>query len=227
MPSSGAAADAPVCNAMRTAIFFVVLLAALVNPTLNAQDTRQQAPLRLTLKVTDSQYCVADDEVDGLNLKLRFSFENRTNGPIILYKMRPFPTRFMVARNLSDAAAQQYELDYSTTWYMDKAGDEADRCYKGASPTDCFTTIAPGSSYEADGEARVLAVRGDANDVPGAVKSGQHVLQLVVQTWDESGKVAQETASRWHSHGSLWYRPLTSEPLTFTIEKERTVVECK
>jgi hypothetical protein len=132
----------------------------------------------------------------------------------------------MIARNLADAAAQQYELDFTLTWYGDTGGDDGSRCYKESAPTNCFVTIAAGSSYEADGEVRVLAVRGDLKDVSGAVKSGEHVLRLVIPTWDESGKLAQEVAGRWRSHGSLWYQPLTSEPLTFTIDKERKVVEC-
>jgi len=58
------------------------------------------------------------------------------------------------------------------------------------------------------------------------VKSGEHVLQLVIPTWEESAKLGQEVAGRWRSHGVLWYQQLTSEPLTFTIDKERKVVEC-
>jgi len=163
--------------------------------------------------------------LDGLQLKLRFVYENRTTGPVILYKHSPMPSRVMVARSLRDAAAQQYELDFTQTWYTNKGSDEA-ACYKESAPGNCFVTIAAGSSYETEGEQRVFAVRGDVKDIPGAVKSGEHVLQLVIPTWDESGKLGQEVANRWRSHGSLWYRPLTSEPLTFTIDKERKVVEC-
>ena len=204
---------------MKIALIFLVFLSAFVT-----QET--QKPLRLTLKVTDSRYCVGDDEIDELQLKLRFVYENRTAGPVILYKLPPEPTRVMIARTLADAAAQQYELDFTQTWYSDKGNDEASACYKDAAPGNCFITIAAGSSYEVDGDVRVFAVRGDVKDVPGAIKSGEHALQLVVPTWSESGKLAQELATRWRAHGSLWSKPLTSEPLTFTIDKDRKVVAC-
>jgi hypothetical protein len=217
---------------MRTALVFLVFLSALVTPVdlrvaeSTTQQTQKPAPLNLRLNISDSRYCVGDDEIDGLQLKLRFVFENRSTGPVILFKRSPTPTRVMIARNLGDASAQQYELDFTMTWYSERSSDDGSACYKEVAPGNCFVTIAAGSSYETDGEVRVLAVRGDSNDVPGAVKSGEHVLQLVIPTWDESAKLAQEVAGRWHSHGVLWYQPLTSEPLTFTIDKERTVVEC-
>ena len=157
---------------------------------------------------------------------MRFVYENRTSGPVILYKHSPTPSRVMVAASLADAVAQRYELDFALTWYSEKGSDDGSACYKDSAPTNCFVVIAPGSSYEADGDVRVLAVRGDKNDVPGAVKSGEHVLQLVIPTWEESAKLGQEVAGRWRSHGVLWYQQLTSEPLTFTIDKERKVVEC-
>lgn len=204
---------------MKIALIFLVFLSAFVT-----QET--QKPLRLTLKVTDSRYCVGDDEIDGLLLKLRFVYENRTAGPVILFKSSPQPTRVMIARTLKDATAQQYEIDFTQTWYSDNGNDEPSACYKEAAPGNCFVTIAAGSSYEVDGDARVFAVRGDVKDVPGAVKSGEHALQLVVPTWSESGKLAQELTNRWRAHGTLWSKPLTSEPLTFTIDKDRTVVAC-
>ena len=207
---------------MKIALIFLVFLSALV--TFATQET--QKPLRLTLKVTDSRYCVGDDEIDGLQLKLRFVYENRTSGPVILHKLTPEPSRVMIARTLAASAAQQYEIDFTQTWYNDKGGDEVSACCKEAAPGNCFVIIAAGSSYEVDGDVRVFAVRGDVKDVPGAIKSGDHALQLVVPTWSESGKLAQELNTRWRTHGILWSKPLTSEPLTFTIDKDRKVVEC-
>lgn len=221
---------------VRTALLFLLIFVCAFAVSKNTGRAESREPvtqqqhdpsaLRLTMKLLGSQYCTGDDEIDGLLLKLRFVYENRGTAPIILYKPSPTPTRVMIARDLKNAAAQQYELDFSLTWYSDKGSDEGSSCYKGAAPTDCFVTIAAGKSYEADGEVRVFAVRGDAADVPGAVKSGEHALQLVVPTWPESGKLAQEVAGRWRSHGSLWSKALTAEPLTFTIDKERKVADC-
>jgi hypothetical protein len=221
---------------VRTALLFLLILVcafvtakdirvAESTPPLNQQQ--RDGSLWLTLKLVSSQYCTGDDEIDGLLLKLRFVYENRGTGPVILYKNPPTPTRVMISRSLRDAAAQQYELDFSLTWYSEKASDQENKCYKGAAPTDCFVTIPAGNSYEADGDVRVFAVRGDVADVPGAVKSGEHALRLVVPTWEESGKLAQELTSRWRSNGRLWSEPLTSDPLAFTVDKERKVVECK
>src|SRR4029453_14108564 len=125
---------------MKIALIFLLFLSAFVT-----QETKK--PRRLTLKVTDSRYCVGDDEIDGLQLKLRFVYENRTAGPVILYKLSPEPTRVMIARTLACSAAKQYEIDFTQTWYNDKGGDEVSACYKDAAPGNCFVTIAAGSSY--------------------------------------------------------------------------------
>jgi hypothetical protein len=222
---------------MRTALVVVLLLASVFatsnyislaeSRTTGEAQTAASPSLKLRLKLTSSQYCVGDEELDRLDLKMRFVYENSGSLPVILYKSSPMPARLMIARTVEAAVAEKFELDFTQTWYSTKGSDEGSNCYQGVAPTNCFLTVAPGASYEADGEVGVFVVRGDVRDIEGAVKSGEHVLQLVIPTWNESYKLAQEVERRWRSHGSLWSKPLKSEPLAFTVDKERTVIECK
>lgn len=213
---------------MKNVFTLVLLIACALTTSIHAQSgAAQQSALRLTLKATGSDYCVGDEELDRMDLKVQFVYENRGTSPAILYKPSPRPTRIIVARNVQDVADARFEVDSSVTWYTSEVSGEENKCYNGSVPSDCFVTIGPGSSYEVEDEVRLFVVRGDVRAIEGAVKSGEHVLQVVVPTWDESNKLAQELERRWRSHGSLWYKAIRSEPLTFTVERERKVGECK
>ena len=212
----------------KTVSILVMLIAWALATSIHAQsESAQQSMLRLTLKTTGSDYCAGDEELDRMDLKVRFVYENRGASPAILYKPSPRPTRILIARNAQEVSDARFEVDASVTWYTTKVSDAENKCYNGSVPSDCFVTIGPGSSYEVEDEVRLFVVRGDVRAIEGAVKSGEHVLQVVVPTWDESAKLAQELERRWRSHGSLWYKSIRSEPLTFTVEKERKVGECK
>ena len=213
---------------IKTVFILVILIAWALATSIHAQsESAQQSMLRLTLKTIGSDYCAGDEELDRMDLKVRFVYENRGASPAILYKPSPRPTRILIARNVQDAADERFEVESSVTWYTSKASDEESKCYSGSGPSDCFVIIGPGSSYEVEDGVRLFVVRGDVRAIEGAVKSGEHVLQVVVPTWDESTKLAQELERKWRSQGSLWYKSIRSEPLAFTVEKEREVGECK
>ena len=183
----------------------------------------QSSLLQLTLKVIDSQYCVADQELDTLRFKARLVYENRGASPVIMYKRSQLPSRILVAQNLSDAAARRYEVNSTLT----QLSSGRSKCYKGAVSSDCFVTIAPNSSFETEAIIGVFTVRDDLRDIAGAVKSGEHVLQVEVPTWHESSKLARELAIRWRRYGRLWYEPITSVPLPFTVNQKRQRTDCQ
>jgi polyferredoxin len=72
----------------------------------------------------------------------------------------------------------------------------------------------------------LFVVRGDAREITGAVKSGNHVLQVEVITWRKSNKMAKGLRARWRRYGTVWYEPITSVAVPFTVEKERKIADC-
>jgi hypothetical protein len=72
----------------------------------------------------------------------------------------------------------------------------------------------------------IFAARHDAKQIQGGITSGEHILQVEVPTWPESNELATKLRSLWQPSGCLWYEPLTSSPMSFTVEKHRKVVDC-
>jgi hypothetical protein len=187
------------------------------------RDKREpESRLQLAVKIVSSEYCRADPELDSLRLKLKLTFTNRRKEPLILYKGSSLVSRIMISRNSADAAAKRFEVSSLLT----QLTSGASRCYKGAIPTSCFVVLPPGASFEIETVVGVFAVRGDAREIAGAVKSGDHLLQVEVVTWHESDELAKNLQARWLRHGLLWYEPITSAPVEFTVSLNRNVVDC-
>lgn len=182
----------------------------------------QESPLQLTVKIVGSEYCAADSELDSLRLKVRLIYTNRGKQQLILYKGSRLISRTMISRNVADAAAKRFEVNASIT-QLTSGGD---KCYAGAAPNKCFVVLPPGASYEVEGIAGIFVVRGDAREITGAVKSGDHLLQVEVVTWNESDETAKNLRARWLRHGLLWYEPITSVPAPFTVQQQRKAVDC-
>ena len=62
--------------------------------------------------------------------------------------------------------------------------------------------------------------------IAGAVLSGKHLLQVEVPTWPESDELAKELRLRWQPSGLLWYDPVISAPVSFTVDKRHKVFDC-
>lgn len=197
-------------------------------PRLSPAITRDNPPqvegpaLQLTTKILGVEYCVGDSELDGLRVKLRLIYTNRGKQQLILYKGSRLISRIMISRNFTEAAANHFEVNSSLTQLTSGGAD----CYKDAAPGKCFVVLPPGASYKTEGIAPTFAVRGDIREIAGAVKSGDHALQVEVITWQESNEMAKELRVRWLGYGLLWYEPITSAPVPLFVQQSRKVVDC-
>jgi hypothetical protein len=185
-------------------------------------DSQKERPLQLIMKIVGEGYCIGDSELDGLWLKVRLVYTNNGKEPIILYKGSTAISRLMISHNLMEAAAKRFEINSSLTQIT--SGGE--NCYMGSVPTSCFVSLPPRACYEVETTVQVFVVRGDAREITGAVKSGDHVLQVEVPTWHESNQLANELISRWRRNGRLWHEPVMSEPIRFTVAKDHKVIDC-
>lgn len=192
-----------------------------VTPTRTAQQ-EGSLPLQLTATLIDQQYCTGDSELDSLQMKVRLTFTNISTRRLILYKGSDFISRIAISRSLEDAAAKQFEVNASVTQVTN--GKRID--FKELVPNSAFIILSPGASYEVETVVTVFAVRGDAREIAGAVTSGEHVLQVEVSTWPDSKTLAEKLRRHWQRNGCLWYDPITSVPMPFTVEKQRKVADC-
>lgn len=190
--------------------------------TLGQINTQLEQPVQLTMRTVSGEYCVGDSELDSLRLKVRLTYANKGRRRLILYEGSRLISRIMISRNFTDALAKRFEVNSSLT-QLTASGS---KCYKGAVPNDCFVILPPGASHEAETVIGLFVVRGDAREIAGAVKSGDHVVQVEVITWHESDKLAKDLRARWRRYGTVWYEPITSAPVPFTVEKQRKVADC-
>ncbi len=181
------------------------------------------ASLRLGTEILNAEYCVGDRDLDALRLSLRLTYTNRGNGPIILYKGSDLVSRITVARSIEDLAARRFEVNSSITWITRATKD----CFAGAEPSDCFVVLPPNASCETEATTGFFVVRDDDREIAGAVRSGEHVLEVQIPTWDGSNETARELRERWREYGSLWYQPVISDPLPVKVERSRKVNQCK
>jgi hypothetical protein len=179
-------------------------------------------PLKLAIDIVGQKYCTGDAELDGLQINVRFTYTNISNRRVIVYKSANLISRIMIGKTLADIEASRFQVDSSLTQLI--AGGK--NCLKGPVPSRCFVVLLPGASYQVRADIGVFAVRDDSREIAGAVRSGEHVLQVEVSTWPDSKASVGEMRHRWRRSGLLWYDPVTSAPRPFTVERERKVVDC-
>ena len=185
-------------------------------------EKKRTQPFKVAINVVDQKYCTGDADLDALRMSVRFTFTNTSNRRLILYKSANLISRIMIGETLADIEAARFQVDSSVT-ELTAGGRE---CFQGSVPSRCFVVLPPGASYEAQAAVGVFVVRDETREFTGAVRSGEHVLQVRVSTWPESAELANELRRRWARIGYLWYDPITSVPMSFTVQKQRKVVDC-
>ncbi|MFY9570776.1 MAG: ankyrin repeat domain-containing protein, partial [Blastocatellia bacterium] len=160
--------------------------------------------------------------MDMLHAQVLLTFTNVSAHPLILYRGSNLVVQTLVSKNVEEAAAGKYELEAVATWMT--SGPPTPRKY-GKTPDDTFTILPPGAKFETNTSVGFAVSRTDEAP-PDMIRSGMHVLQVVVGTWPESAESAKELAGRWASSGSLWHTQIKSEPVVVQVDSERSVEGC-
>lgn len=167
---------------------------------------RVYANLELTKDLVRLQHC----SDDNLQLLVRLNFSNKGKGPVVLDTRTKPISRYMVSRTAENATKRKYEFVVRTLLGYDKTDlvpDEAN-----------FTVLKPGETYSIE---QVLNLSDRES-----MRSGQHVLQVVVVTWHYAQASNVEWRDRLRGRGYLWTDAITSTPMPFTIEKKAPAVNC-
>jgi hypothetical protein len=59
------------------------------------------------------------------------------------------------------------------------------------------------------------------------LKSGNHVMQVVVETWPTDESQFARLGKKWERSGYLWGANVRSEPMALIVEGQPKLVECK
>lgn len=185
--------------------------------------TNPNYALKLTTRVLNQRLCVGDSEVSTLVIRLRLHYSNESQCPIILYKGSNQAPSIMVSETATDALAGKLELSLSLTM-LSSGKPEITRTQR---LDDSFVVLAKGSSFETNSEIPIPFAVDDQTVPPGAIKKGEHVLQLKVITWPESLDLAKQLGAQWRDRGYLWHEVVQSEPMPFRIEQQAKLENCR
>jgi hypothetical protein len=175
----------------------------------------QRDSLQLTTRIMGQQYCRGQ-----LRMALQLKYTNIGNQTLILFKESTAVSQALVSLNLEDAKAERYEQDLQFT--NNVISEERLRVDKVPGPD--FVTLDPGSSFVAD--SKVIIFTAEATIGSHGLTSGRYMLQLKVQTWYETEKLASQLRKSWKKTGVLWTADVTSMPMPFIVEIPQKAVYC-
>ena len=179
----------------------------------------QERNLELNVSIVGQRYCVVSEDLNSLQMTLHLRYANTGGQKIILYRGVKLFYQIFVSHTAEDAAARRYETRTTHSRYYDQLPEKID----APNPSNVFTILPPGDSYETEQTIALPVSRGDKS-VGNSITAGEHVLQVWVSTWYESKKLAQSLRERWQHRGFLWADALGAKPVSFTVEKNPAVV---
>ncbi len=201
----------------------LMLLLSLTANASGRQLNTPKRPLRLTVEIINQQYCAVSTGTDALRIRLRLRYTNAGDQKLILYRGKNLFYQTSVSRSASDAAIRRHEAFMTSAWYFDELPEKIEQ----PAPSRAFIILSPGAVHETEQVVAVPVVRQGGERVTGAVAAGGHVLQVTVSTWYESRALAQKLRERWLRSGLLWFEPVTSAPVSFSVAEGRPESSCR
>lgn len=123
----------------------------------------------------------------------------------------------MISRTLKAALRGKYDQETSSRFIAVKAMRAAGFLERPPEESE-FLTLLPGETHSVETEYGVEA-DGDLSPKNGLV-SAQHFIQVMVTTWyfyDDP----KEYVEKWRDNGYLWTKSVKSQPMSFTIKRNR------
>jgi hypothetical protein len=208
---------------MKYLVFFSLLIFLLAYGEETSAQTKR--PLELKAVILEKKFCIfelTDEGVGALRLKLRLTFTNVSDQPIILYRLSRNIVYTRVSKTIEDLQTKRFEQDSSSDVILSSENSEA---INESSPSKSFVILQKGKSFKSEGEADVF-VSYKNEKKPGAVPEGSHVLQIWVSTWESMRTKPEEVRERWKSKGLLWFYDLPSEPMPFSFDRPKRFENC-
>lgn len=190
----------------------------------NARHARRiemkKVQLELKASVLEQRYC--RDGGESLRMELLLRYTNKGTERLILYKESRLIFGYLISRSVK-AAARKHYLE---TVRFEIAFPPEQELFDSSGPGAAFAILEPGASSMTHSEVDIPIL--DASyPSSGFLPAGHYVLQIQVSTWLQSPELATALRSRWRKFGLLWYRPVTSLPMPFAVNRERSPSKCE
>jgi hypothetical protein len=194
----------------------ILVFMLLINVPTRAQTDR----LSLTTEITNQRYCGTDySDLAMLNISLKLIYRNASSETLILYQGSSLISYILIAPDVTQLRDKQYELNMHVGWIT-----SGRKLREGNSPGKEFAILRPGDTFHTNGIIRV-----PVELEPGAkfLKSGDHVLQVVIETWPADQTVLDRLRKKWDRTGYLWANNMWSDPMPLNVSTKPDVVACK
>lgn len=199
-----------------------------------AAANEESSMLKLKGQLLEFRLVSEDQSQIRFYVKLRLTFVNTANEPVILLQQQFDVGAELLARNCEDAKVEKY-LYSSAHWpSVSKAPEWASwrRKLDTESPSgDLVSLLPPGGSLSAEVETAINIEKAGSFDRTSKPwdeinRTGTVCLQVVVQTWPinletnrnpDHLEFGETLRKRWSSHGRLQLDRLTSEPIELSF----------
>ncbi len=182
-----------------------------------ADDRESQQGIILETAVLSQGYCRSDN----LHLHLLLKYTNVGPEPRILYKHTFGIFRHLVSSDSAAALKEKYQYKPSLQINVTMP-DAIDSAVPNSS---LFAILKPNESHSLEVNVHLLIDNG--REYSGKfLKPGKHALQLLVGTWYRDPALARTLAARWRTYGALQWWNIKSEPMEFSIEPFKGVIDC-
>lgn len=175
-----------------------------------AADAPEPA-LTLTAEIVGRRYC-AGNRLNILQLSIRLRYRNAGGRKLIVYRGKNFFYQSRIRGGTGAAQGRPYEVLVTNSRFNDAQAEDVN----GRRPGSAFVTLPPGGAFETTIVVGVGVTPEGFERTSNSIAPGEHSLQIVVSSWYESRKLAEEMRGRWQGAGLLWIDPVATEPLKFT-----------
>jgi hypothetical protein len=193
------------------------LLGGLLLPA-SSESTDDSQPLKATIQVVSQKYCQKDKGYTIIQ-NLRVHVANRTSEKIIVKRSGVYEP--YVARDLESLSKGVYEYHPNFDWTVEGLQEP-----QAKAPGSQFAILAPGDSFETEAEFGFGVGMPGLSPAQGSLPPGNHVLQLMISTWDYHAK-PEEMKKSWEAFGRLVYKPIKTEPLAIFLPQDPKLETCK
>lgn len=146
-----------------------------------------------------------DEEVSTIELKLKLTFSNVGESPVLIYKGWVSASHFWISKSGAEAKEKEFELSSSVSVLRD------DTRTAPATSIDEFATISGERTYSTELLIRIPFLK-------SRLRPGIHVLKLQIETWPWFRKEPEKETRVLAAFGRVLTDPVVTEPIVFRID---------
>jgi len=179
--------------------------------------------LQLTVAISDEKFCAGDADIYTEVFDLATRYTNTGTNKLTVFTGTDVPARVFVARTAEDLKAAKYEAELNGESFPMDGG----RYMLGSDlKKERSAALEPGESVVSKTSIAVLVRRLESANIPGTVASGEHFLQVQMQTKVSQGDTGNQIGPRRRQPPSFQWVSIRSETVQFEAPLSPALQHC-